>query len=105
MWNLKQLDTNELIYKTETDAQTQRMNLQVAGVWRGREDRGRDSQGVWDGQVHITYLKWITHKDLWYSTGNSAQCHVAAWMGGEFGGEQTHAYVWMSPFAVDLKLL
>ena len=25
--------------------------------------------------------------------------------GREFGGEQTHAYVWMSPFAVDLKLL
>ena len=21
-----------------------------------------------------------------YSTGNSAQCHVAAWMGGVFGG-------------------
>ena len=22
-----------------------------------------------------------------YSTGNSAQCYMAAWMGGEFGGE------------------
>ena len=28
-------------------------------------------------------LKWITNKDLLYSTGNSAQCYVAAWMGGE----------------------
>ena len=27
-------------------------------------------------------LKWITNKDLLHSTGNSAQCHVAAWMGG-----------------------
>ena len=33
------------------------------------------------------YLKWIIDKDLLYSTGNSAQCYVAAWMGGEFGGE------------------
>jgi len=26
-------------------------------------------------------------------TGNSAQCYVAAWMGGEFGGECIHVYV------------
>ena len=32
-------------------------------------------------------LKWITNKVLPYSTENSAQCHVAAWVGGEFGGE------------------
>ena len=25
-------------------------------------------------------------------------------MGGEFGGERRHAYVWLSPFAVHLKL-
>ena len=35
----------------------------------------------------LPYLKWITNKDLLYITGNSAQCYVAAWMGGEFGGE------------------
>ena len=35
---------------------------------------------------------------------NSAQCYVAAWMGGEFGGEWIHVYVWLSPFAVHLKL-
>ena len=38
------------------------------------------------------------------STGNSAQCYVAAWMGGDFGGEWIHVYVWLSPFAVHLKL-
>ena len=36
----------------------------------------------------LLYFKWITIKDLLYSTGNSAQCYVAAWMGGEFGGER-----------------
>ena len=35
----------------------------------------------------LLYLKWITKKDLVYSTGNSAQCYVAAWMGGQFGEE------------------
>ena len=43
-------------------------------------------------------LKWITNKDLLYNTENSVQCYVAAWMGGEFGGEWIHAYVWLSPF-------
>ena len=32
-------------------------------------------------------LKWITNKDLLCSTGNSAQCYVEAWKGGELGGE------------------
>ena len=29
---------------------------------------------------------------------------VAAWMGGEFGEEWIHVYVWLSPFAAHLKL-
>ena len=51
----------------------------------------------------LSYIKWITHKDLLYSTGNSAQCSVTAWMGGEFGGEWIHAYVWRCS-SVHLKL-
>ena len=52
----------------------------------------------------LLYLKWITNKDLLYSTRNSAQCYMAAWIGGEFGGEWIYVYVWLSPFAVHLKL-
>ena len=52
----------------------------------------------------LLYLKWITNKDLLYSTENSAQCYMAAWMGGEFGGEWILVHVWLSPFAVHLKL-
>ena len=33
------------------------------------------------------YSKLIINKVLLCSTGNSAQCYVAAWMGGEFRGE------------------
>ena len=29
---------------------------------------------------------------------------MAAWMGGVFGGEWVHVYVWLSPFTVHLKL-
>ena len=39
----------------------------------------------------LLYLKWITNKDIIYSTWASAQCYMAAWMGGEFGGESVHA--------------
>ena len=52
----------------------------------------------------LLYLKWITNKDLLHSTGNSAQCYEAVWMGGESGGEWIHVCVWLSPFAVYLKL-
>ena len=49
-------------------------------------------------------LKEISNKDLLYSMQNSAQCYTAARMGWHFGGEWLHVYVWLSPFAVHLKL-
>ena len=53
----------------------------------------------------IEKIKWISNKDLPYSTGNSAQCYVAAWTGGEFGGEWIHVCVWLGHTAVHPKLL
>ena len=47
----------------------------------------------------LLYLKSITNKDLLYSIRNSALRYAAAWMGGDFGGEWIHVYVWLSPFA------
>ena len=35
---------------------------------------------------------------------SSAQCYVAAWMGGGLGGGWIHVYIWLIPFAVHLKL-
>ena len=74
------------------------MNLWLLGGRRG----GRDREFGMD-MYTLLYLKWITNKDLSYSTGNSVQCDVAAWMGGEFRGEWIHVYVWLSPFIVHLK--
>ena len=53
----------------------------------------------------LLYLKWITSRNLLCSTWNSAQCYVAAWMGGEPGGDWIHVYLRLSPFTVHLKLL
>ena len=38
-----------------------------------------------------------TNKELLYSTWNSTQYYVAAWMGGEFGQEWIYVYIWLSP--------
>ena len=54
---------------------------------------------------HTANLKHVTNKDLLYSTGNSAQCYVAAWMGGDFKEKWIHVYVWLSHSAVHPKLL
>ena len=43
----------------------------------------------------LLYLKWVTNRDLLYSTWNSAQWYAAAWIGGAFGGEWIHAYVFV----------
>ena len=65
-----------------------------------------------DPQWRISYtpgtssLRWWAHssedefglKVLLSSTGDSSQCFMAAWMGGEFGGEWIPVYVWLSSF-------
>ena len=47
----------------------------------------------------VLYSKWITNRNLLYSTWDSALCSVVAWVGTESGGEWMHVYVWLSPFA------
>ena len=46
---------------------------------------------------------WRTSKDLLGSSGNSAPCHVAAGMGGEFGEGWIRVHVCLSSFAAHLK--
>ena len=45
------------------------------------------------GMYMLLYFKWIANKDILYSTGNSAQCYMAAWMGEEFEGKWIYVYV------------
>ena len=48
----------------------------------GCEDQGQQFE---INMYTLLYFKWITNKVLLSSTGNSAQCYVAAWIGGENG--------------------
>ena len=54
------------------------------------EGRVRESGMHMDTRLCLT---WRTSKDLLGSPGKSAQCHVAAGMGGESGGEGIRVYV------------
>ena len=74
MWNVKRNDTDELIKQKETH-RLKRTNLWLPGG-------GMD-------MYTLLYLKWITNKDLLSSTGNSAQCDVAAWVGVSLGDMDT----------------
>ena len=65
------------------------MNLWLpGGGWR----EGIVGEFVMDMYAQL-YLKWITNKDLLYSTWDSAQCYVAAgWEGGL--GENGYMYMY-----------
>ena len=69
--------------KTFTDLENKLGLLGMGGIVR---EFGMD-------MYTLLYLKQVTNKDLLWSTWNSAQCYVAAWMGGGFGGEGIHVYV------------
>ena len=60
------------------------------------DHRGRMGEGIVRefgiDMYTLLYLRWITSKDLLHSTGKSAQYYVAAWMGGESGGEWIPVY-------------
>ena len=72
---------------------------------QGEEERGEGIvRGLGMDMYTQLYLKWINNKVLLCSKGNSAQCYEAGWIEGELGGEWIHVYVWLSPFAVHLKL-
>ena len=83
----KKNDTNELVYKIEIISETLRRSLWLLVGGRGGMEEGMVKEFEMDRNT-LLYLKWVTTKDLLYSTGNSAQCYVAAWMGvGGFWGE------------------
>ena len=55
------------------------------GLWFGERRPQRESAILITPMCTLLYLRWITKKVLLYSTWNSAQCNVAAWMGAGFG--------------------
>ena len=59
---------------------------------------------TWSEKIEKAYQYMKRRKKDDVRTGTSAQCQVPFWVGGEFGGEWIHVYVWLSLFAVHLKL-
>ena len=70
MWKLK-CDTNELIYKMETDSQTQRRDLWLPS---GEGGGGMELEVV-VSRCNLLYMEWINIKVLLYSTGNHTQSY------------------------------
>ena len=71
MWNLKRIllllicgilkkDTNEFIYKMETDLRTLKIILWLPKTKGGE----RDGLGAWDGICTLLYVEWIADGDL-----------------------------------------
>ena len=84
----KEMITNKLIYKT--DSQTQKTNLRLLG----------ERMGAWDGQVHTATFKMGNQQGPAVQHMELCLMYVPAWMGRRFGGEWIFVYVWLSPFAV-----
>ena len=63
MWNLK-ISTNKSICKTETNSQTQNINIVT-------EEGAGGKSGVWHSQMHTPYIKqinkitYVEHRELY----------------------------------------
>ena len=69
MWNLKRNDSNELIYKTETDPQRRNLLRLLRGRIQGQGREGMDREFGID-MCTLLYVKWITNKEVLYSRWN-----------------------------------
>ena len=81
-WNLKN-NTNESIYKTETDSQTWKASLWLPKGKGGGRGVGRINQEYGIHRYKLLHIKQISNKDLLQSTGNSIQNLVITYNGKE----------------------
>ena len=73
MWNLKN-NTNESIYKTETDSQTQKTDFP-----KGKGGQINQVCGI--NRYTLLYIKQISNKYLLYNTGNNVPYLVITYNG------------------------
>ena len=86
MQNLKRNDTNELTKQGLTDLESEFL------IARGK-DQGKGYLGSLGWKCTNCYIKWITNKDLQYSTWNSAQCYMQPGWEGSLG-ENGYMYMY-----------
>ena len=71
LWYIKAMD---LLLSNSKD-RTDRCNNQNEPQGLYAQQKKKKKKSVSKGYMYTqVYLKWITNKDLWYSTGNSDQC-------------------------------
>ena len=92
MWNLKTKGTNELIYKTEVESQ-RLVTVSLSSKGKGWGQGLNQELGI--NIYTLLYIKQVTNKDLLYSTGNSTQYSVMAYMGKESKRKNTSGYMYM----------
>ena len=88
MQNLK-CDTNEPIYKTETDSQAEIRLVVAKGMGRGMD---------WEfgvSRCKLLHLEWTNNKVLLYSTGNMKKKYIYIY---------TYICIYLNHFAVQQKL-
>ena len=76
MWNLKK--KKKMIQMTYLQSRKRLTDLENKFRVTREEDGKKGQLGNLVSTCTLPYLKWITNKDLLYSTGNSAQFYVAA---------------------------
>ena len=89
--------------------ETIQMNLQNRKRLTDREQtqdfqEGRDNWGLWEGHVHIVIYKMDKQQEPTVQHRKLCSMLCGSLDGRGVGGEWIHAYVWLSPFAVHLKL-
>ena len=99
MWNLKRKDKWTYLQNRKTH----RLRKQTHGCWL--EEMVKDFGKL---KYTLLYLKWITNKSLLYTTWNSTQYYVPAWMGGGLGENRyMYMYGWipsLSPETITILL-
>ena len=93
------MDTNELIYKTETDSQVLKTNLWLP------KGTGRGLECTWSlGSAYaLWYMEHLASRDLLCSTENSTQYLVIIYVGKEMEREWLCVHVELNHVAVQQK--
>ena len=102
LWHSLYMDSKMKWHKWAYLQNRKRLTENELTVARG-EGWGEGQLGCLDGHMQTAVFKMNNQQGPVHSTWKSAQCYVAAWM--EIGEEWIHVYIWLSPFAVHLKLL
>ena len=82
--------------------------MNLSNLWEVVKDKGAWHAAVhWVAKSQTQFSNWTitTNKNLLYSTGNSIQYSVMAYMGKESKYEWIHVYVNRIHYAVLLKLI